>query len=59
MRIIIKDKSPEKQGSYLVFTDNQRICVWMWIANVWLKDGVGTEYATPTHWMYLPEPPKI
>jgi hypothetical protein len=59
--ISVKDRLPEKKGTFLVCTKNDFYCTKN-IAKVRFYDGewhgTGGIWSNVTHWMPLPEPPK-
>jgi hypothetical protein len=69
--ISMKDRSPEDDGLYIVYgmTDAMRKllpeCVPIWICNWYKKHGGWRDIASNTccdfitHWMPMPEPPKM
>ncbi len=57
--ISVKDRLPEKEGTYLTYTENEQIhidcfCIYPNHGTKFFVGGNGKV----THWMPLPEPPK-
>lgn len=66
--ISVKDRLPDKDGTYLVRWDNKSVCdaeyeskygsFGYWLDIMWDGDADWYPYTSITNWMPLPEPPK-
>lgn len=56
----VTERLPELDTEVLVYAYNHNIWVWEYHGNAWeAEDGYYHEADVVTHWMPLPEPPKV
>ena len=57
--ISVKDRLPEKDGDYLVYSTFELVDRLRFFDGVWWDYGAECQPGVVTHWMPLPEPPEV
>ena len=57
--VSVKDRSPEKDGRYLVAMADGYVGAYLWVDGLWWSGALNVcDDGSVTHWMPLPELPK-